>query len=148
MEVCESTFQNTTENRAFIYFVFFFFLIFAGTAGDSLGYHRGMSFSTKDRDNDKWSSNCALGHTGAWWYKSCWYSNLNGRAISWSHWKNNLKRSEMKIRPNDFWEISGTLYQVKGVSLRGFKTVPMKGTRHVILNSSGSIRKMYWKMSF
>ena len=131
-----------------LYILCFFFLIFAGTAGDSLGYHRGMSFSTMDRDNDKLSRNCALVHTGAWWYKSCWFSNLNGRAISWSHWKNNLKRSEMKIRPNDFWEISGTLYQVKGVSLRSFKTVPMKGTRHDILNSSGSIRKMYWKMSF
>ena len=83
-------------------FCVFFFLIFAGTAGDSLGYHRGMSFTTKDRDNDKSSGNCALVHTGAWWYKNCYYSNLNGRRISWHHWKNNLKRSEIKIRPNDF----------------------------------------------
>ena len=89
-----------------LFWVFFFLLIFAGTAGDSLGYHRGMSFTTKDRDNDKYGGgNCALGHTGAWWYKSCHHSNLNGRRISWYHWKNsyfNLKRSEMKIRPEVF----------------------------------------------
>ena len=89
-----------------LYILCFFFLIFAGTAGDSLGYHRGMSFTTKDRDNDKsGGGNCALGSEGAWWYKHCYNSNLNGRRISWYHWKNsyyNLKRSEMKIRPEDF----------------------------------------------
>ncbi|XP_068720479.1 fibrinogen-like protein A [Montipora capricornis] len=29
------------------------------TARDSLGYHRGQAFSTKDRDNDNYSANCA-----------------------------------------------------------------------------------------
>ena len=29
------------------------FFLFAGTAGDSLAYHRGMSFATKDLDYDK-----------------------------------------------------------------------------------------------
>ena len=87
----------------------------SGTAGDSLGYHRGMSFSTKGRDNDKYSGvNCALRYKGGWWYKSCHLSNLNGlylngkvdgRGMSWYHWKNShssVKRSEMKIRPKDF----------------------------------------------
>ena len=86
-----------------------------GTAGDSLTYHRGAAFSTKDRDNDEWSSGkCPLDRQGAWWYKTCAYSNLNGlylngkvtdKGIQWYHWNNNsesFKRSEMKIRPKDF----------------------------------------------
>ncbi|KAL9989444.1 hypothetical protein ACROYT_G003993 [Oculina patagonica] len=87
---------------------------YSGTAGDSLTYHHGSAFTTKDRDNDASFRNCALVYKGAWWYKSCQYSNLNGlylsgqsdyRGIRWYHWKNNdesFKRSEMKIRPKDF----------------------------------------------
>ena len=87
---------------------------FSGTAGDSLGYHRGMAFSTKDRDDDKWSRNCAARDKGGWWYNSCHYSNLNGlylngktgtQGMTWYHWKNayySVKRSEIKIRPQNF----------------------------------------------
>ena len=86
---------------------------YSGTAGDSLEYHNGQEFSTKDMDNDDRSSNsCAQDWKGSWWYKSCDQSNLNGiyyesaksdkTGINWYHWKNkdeSLKKTEMKIRP-------------------------------------------------
>jgi len=86
---------------------------YSGTAGDSLGAHRGMAFSTKDRDNDKHSGDCASYYKGAWWYNSCYSSNLNGlylhgkssgQGMEWEQWKDNysVKRSEMKIRPKGF----------------------------------------------
>jgi len=90
-------------------------LFFLGTAGDSLGYHRGMAFSTKDRDNDnKSGGNCAADYKGAWWYNGCHHSNLNAlylngktstQGMTWFYWKNahySVKRSEMKIRPQNF----------------------------------------------
>ena len=54
---------------------------YTGTAGDSLSYH---STSTKDRDNDQWGGNCASSYRGAWWYKECHQSNLNGLYCSTS----------------------------------------------------------------
>ncbi|KAL9985569.1 hypothetical protein ACROYT_G007990 [Oculina patagonica] len=90
---------------------------YSGTAGDSLSGHRGYSFSTKDQDNDDWSSgNCALKYKGAWWNESCYHSNLNGLyhhgkhssyadGVNWYHWKGwyySAKRAEMKIRPVHF----------------------------------------------
>ena len=83
---------------------------YGGDAGDSLVYHNGMKFSTKDSDNDQHGGNCAITHQGAWWYKNCHGSNLNGVYINdgssmdhhgliWSHWKYNvMKFTEMKIR--------------------------------------------------
>lgn len=109
--------KKKTKNRIYIFQVSFFFPFhchFLGTAGDSLGYHRGMAFTTKDRDNDKNSGNCASHEKGAWWYNNCHWSNLNGlylhgkiddRGMSWYYWKNthySVKRSEMKIRPKGF----------------------------------------------
>ena len=87
---------------------------YSGTAVDSLSYHNGRRFSTRDNDNDGAGYNCALVHTGAWWYNSCYLSNLNGRyfntstdndqGIVWLLWKSaftTLKFSEMKIRRNN-----------------------------------------------
>ena len=85
---------------------------YSGTAKDSLTYHNNMGFSTKDRDNDRWSSNnCAVRHTSAWWYNHCYASSLNGkylgqknddRGIMWHHFSRylSLKFTEMKMRPS------------------------------------------------
>ncbi|XP_046861367.1 angiopoietin-related protein 7-like [Xenia sp. Carnegie-2017] len=85
---------------------------YSGNAGDSLSYHNGMAFSTKDSDNDKYKGNCAINTKGAWWYNRCNTSNLNGHYYSkgysswsgvvWFRWKNNtksLKFTEMKLKP-------------------------------------------------
>ncbi|XP_050361215.1 angiopoietin-related protein 4-like [Nymphalis io] len=55
---------------------------FRGNAGDSLSYHAGQKFSTYDSDNDEWKDgSCAVEHGGAWWYKECDKSNLNGKYL-------------------------------------------------------------------
>ena len=99
--LCES------DTFSFIFFIFF-------DTGDGLTWHKGMRFSTRDRDNDIVGYNCAQAHDGAWWYKGCTESNLNGRylygretsyskleKIYWKPWRNfnPLKTSEMKLRP-------------------------------------------------
>ncbi|XP_048104077.1 tenascin-R isoform X3 [Alosa alosa] len=89
-----------------------------GTAGDSLTYHQGRPFSTKDRDNDIAVTNCALSYKGAWWYKNCHRANLNGKygesrhsqGINWYHWKGHefsIPFVEMKMRPFNYRSISG-----------------------------------------
>ena len=68
----------------------------------------GMNFTTKDKDNDRWSKNCAKdylgGNTGGWWYNSCShilinhrYKSNNGIFLN-SAWRA-LSFTEMKIRP-------------------------------------------------
>ena len=87
---------------------------YTGNCGDSLTYHNGMKFSTYDRDNDVDFRSCSKVFRGAWWYKSCHYSNLNGeyrwkdedqpdfaRCIVWYTYKgyeHSLKSVEIKVR--------------------------------------------------
>ncbi len=83
------------------------------TAGDSMAYHNGQSFSTKDKDNDLANTqNCANQYNGAWWYNHCHHSNLNGKyyqraevshghGIQWRGWKGyyySLNKCSMKVR--------------------------------------------------
>ena len=53
-----------------------------GGTFDAMAYHNGNAFSTRDRDNDRSGNNCATTYGGAWWYKSCYHSNLNGKYVS------------------------------------------------------------------
>ena len=85
---------------------------YSGDAGDSLGIHDGMNFTTKDQDNDMVEGSCALSYKGGWWYNACHHSNLNGLYLSGAHtsyadgveWYDfrqhyySLKISEMKLR--------------------------------------------------
>ncbi|KAL9982292.1 hypothetical protein ACROYT_G004318 [Oculina patagonica] len=90
---------------------------YSGTAGDSMYENsrsaNGMQFSTKDNDNDSDSGSCAVKFKGAWWYRACHWSNLNGLyhggqhdsfadGINWYSFRGlqySLKRTEMKLRP-------------------------------------------------
>ena len=92
-----SNFTITNEATNYTLFVDFY----SGSATDRLAAHNGMAFTTKDRDNDKSSSNCAVNYRGAWWYYNCHNSNLNGNYGDGSYyvWKWSLKGSEMKLKP-------------------------------------------------
>ena len=74
---------------------------FHGTIPNSLtgSYDlNGMPFTTKDKDQDKSSSeNCAVTWTGAWWYKGCHHSNLNGK--NFGHAKEDPKSMYWKEFP-------------------------------------------------
>ncbi|KAK3778026.1 hypothetical protein RRG08_046682, partial [Elysia crispata] len=84
---------------------------YSGTIGEmttsqGLSYHNNQQFTTFDRDNDAYGENCAVLNHGAWWYKSCVNSNLNGiwleKAVKGVSWYNGMylypEFTEVKIR--------------------------------------------------
>ena len=86
---------------------------YTGTAGDAIAnsHLNGRPFSTKDRDNDGSSGNCAATYGGAGWFDNCYYADLNGRylngaivdheGVNWYTFKNNwlsLRFARMKLR--------------------------------------------------
>ncbi|XP_056005821.1 ficolin-2-like [Ostrea edulis] len=89
---------------------------YSGKAGNSFRDNNGRKFSTFDRDNDEDAKNhCAKEHQGAWWYKNCYDSSLNGKMaqsakislsyMTWWAWKKNsfaLNGSVMMIRPRTY----------------------------------------------
>jgi ficolin len=87
---------------------------YSGNAGDSLIFHNQMKFSTRDKDNDISNRKCARRSKGAWWYRDCHASNLNGQylygqhssyadGVNWNLFKGfyySLRFTEMKVRRN------------------------------------------------
>ncbi|XP_043910769.1 fibrinogen-like protein 1-like protein [Protopterus annectens] len=80
---------------------------YSGTAGDALMTYSSslmqdnMKFSTRDRDQDFSSTNCASTNGGGWWYNSCRYGQLNSyNNIYWYGFcHGNCKGSEILIKP-------------------------------------------------
>ncbi|XP_029958668.1 tenascin [Salarias fasciatus] len=86
---------------------------YTGTAGDSMRYHNGRPFSTRDKDPDPLGIHCARAYMGGWWYKNCYKTNLNGlygtnsdnQGVVWIDWKgkdSSIPFTEMKFRPSRF----------------------------------------------
>ena len=132
-------------------------LVFSGNSGDSLAVHRGMPFTTKDQDNDHHGDyNCAIKYEGAWWYERCHRSNLNGlylrgqhssfaNGVNWKHWKGqhySLKRTEMKIRPVDFWTVIFMAQQWYSTNLTKETSVLIKSIQHVIVTLKLELSEM------
>ncbi|KAM7033312.1 fibrinogen-like protein 1-like protein [Acridotheres tristis] len=81
-----------------------------GTAGDAMtsdnpnNMHDNMKFSTKDRDQDTYSKNCAYSYEGGWWYSSCYSVRLNFKGgMTWGNLcKGNCKSSLILIKPASY----------------------------------------------
>uniref|UniRef100_A0A672Q855 Fibrinogen-like protein 1 n=1 Tax=Sinocyclocheilus grahami TaxID=75366 RepID=A0A672Q855_SINGR len=104
------------------------FGVYTGSAGDALSgsyhpevqwwaSHQGMTFSTRDRDNDRYDRSCDQEDKSGWWFNRCHSDNLNGfyhrgpySAVTddgivwypWHGWWYSLKSVQTKIRPASF----------------------------------------------
>jgi ficolin len=88
---------------------------YEGSCADSMWFHNGCQFTTKDSDNDARDDNCAVAYKGAWWYNACHKASLNGLYLNGAHkeygngiiWAGcwgqyySLKITVMKLRRND-----------------------------------------------
>ncbi|XP_067676449.1 fibrinogen C domain-containing protein 1-like [Haliotis asinina] len=74
---------------------------YSGTAGDKMLHHNNTRFTANNLDLDTASNNCSVQYKGAWWFKSCYQSHLNGLYSKGQRWSglSGLKTSSMKIRP-------------------------------------------------
>ena len=72
-----------------------------GSSGltDRLLYHSNRPFTTKDRDNDEYGTNCAHSYGNAgWWYGSCYNSNLNRpKGCTWTNTGRHELESTMSL---------------------------------------------------
>ncbi|XP_051577428.1 tenascin isoform X2 [Myxocyprinus asiaticus] len=98
---------------------------YSGTAGDSMKYHNGRPFSTKDKDPNTLSIHCAKAYFGGWWYKNCYKANLNGlyaafsnnKGVVWIDWKGkdaSIPFTEMKLRPSYLSQLAPTTPTTQG----------------------------------
>uniref|UniRef100_A0A3Q1FA45 Si:ch211-157b11.8 n=1 Tax=Acanthochromis polyacanthus TaxID=80966 RepID=A0A3Q1FA45_9TELE len=89
---------------------------YSGDAGNALSYskrynHDGRSFSTADRDHDRYTSgNCGQYYGAGWWFDACLAANLNGRyyrgrysgvtnGIYWGTCHTNLTQYDQNLIP-------------------------------------------------
>ncbi|KAG4071102.1 hypothetical protein HA402_013416 [Bradysia odoriphaga] len=92
-----------------------------GQISDSLTTHNGCMFSTKDKNND--GHNCANLFQGAWWYRACYMSNLNGI------WMSKLRSLETRGPQSPENSIGITFVNAFNVPFYSLKNVEMKVRR-------------------
>ncbi|XP_075758626.1 angiopoietin-related protein 6 [Pelodiscus sinensis] len=82
---------------------------YRGSAGDSLAWHDGRPFSTRDRDHDAYAGSCAQYQKGGWWYNACAHSNLNGVWYAGGHYRS-------RYQDGVYWaEFRGGAYSLRKV---------------------------------
>ena len=98
-----------------------------------------IEFSTNDQDNDGYYFQCSRSYKGAWWYKSCHQSKLNGLYLNGSYLSNadgvnwlsfrghrySLKRTKMKVK-TIAWD--NVYPRIKRQSNQGFNIPPRQHT--------------------